>query len=67
MVFWTPLPLLIVFLKLKAAVGVSIYPQEVLVVVLTLTLITAGGAMVWEYPDADSAWITAVRSKSWPV
>ncbi|KAF9563123.1 glycoside hydrolase family 18 protein [Agrocybe pediades] len=26
-----------------------------------------GGAMVWEYPRANSAWISAVRSLSWPV
>ncbi|KAK2460476.1 hypothetical protein APHAL10511_007523 [Amanita phalloides] len=26
-----------------------------------------GGVMVWEYPDAGSAWITTVRSRSWPV
>ncbi|KAF9648685.1 glycoside hydrolase family 18 protein [Thelephora ganbajun] len=26
-----------------------------------------GGAMVWEYPDAGSSWITTTRSKSWPV
>jgi len=26
-----------------------------------------GGAMVWEYPDAASSWITTVRSLSWPV
>ncbi|KAM6497137.1 glycoside hydrolase family 18 protein [Amanita muscaria] len=26
-----------------------------------------GGAMVWEYPDAGSSWITAVRAQSWPV
>lgn len=25
------------------------------------------GAMVWEYPDATSSWITTVRSLSWPV
>lgn len=23
--------------------------------------------MVWEYPDATSAWITTVRSQAWPV
>ena len=27
----------------------------------------AGGVMVWEFPDAASAWITAVRASSWPV
>ncbi|KIL69269.1 glycoside hydrolase family 18 protein [Amanita muscaria Koide BX008] len=26
-----------------------------------------GGAMVWQYPHADSGWITEVRSNSWPV
>ncbi|KIP08831.1 glycoside hydrolase family 18 protein [Phlebiopsis gigantea 11061_1 CR5-6] len=26
-----------------------------------------GGVMVWEFPDAASAWITAVRASSWPV
>ncbi|KAF8682062.1 hypothetical protein AX14_004440 [Amanita brunnescens Koide BX004] len=26
-----------------------------------------GGAMVWQYPNAGSSWITTVRSKSWPV
>ncbi|KAJ7577057.1 glycoside hydrolase [Mycena floridula] len=26
-----------------------------------------GGAMVWEYPAAQSSWITTVRSLSWPV
>ncbi|KAF4610765.1 hypothetical protein D9613_006970 [Agrocybe pediades] len=26
-----------------------------------------GGAMVWEYPRANAAWISAVRSLSWPV
>jgi len=26
-----------------------------------------GGAMVWQYPDAKSAWITSVRALSWPV
>ncbi|KDQ20356.1 glycoside hydrolase family 18 protein [Botryobasidium botryosum FD-172 SS1] len=25
------------------------------------------GAMVWEYPNADSTWIKTVRSQSWPV
>ncbi|KAF8630115.1 hypothetical protein AX15_003075 [Amanita polypyramis BW_CC] len=25
------------------------------------------GAMAWQYPDADTAWITAVRSQSWSV
>lgn len=27
----------------------------------------AAGVMAWEYPDATSAWITTVRSQSWPV
>ncbi|KAI0705198.1 glycoside hydrolase family 18 protein [Cytidiella melzeri] len=26
-----------------------------------------GGVMVWEFPDAASSWITAVRASSWPV
>ncbi|KIY62608.1 glycoside hydrolase family 18 protein [Cylindrobasidium torrendii FP15055 ss-10] len=26
-----------------------------------------GGAMVWQYPNADTEWIKTVRSKSWPV
>ncbi|EJU00743.1 glycoside hydrolase [Dacryopinax primogenitus] len=26
-----------------------------------------GGVMVWEFPSADSAWITSVRAQSWPV
>ncbi|KAJ7728956.1 glycoside hydrolase family 18 protein [Mycena maculata] len=26
-----------------------------------------GGAMVWEYPDATTAWISTVRSETWPV
>ncbi|KAJ8095295.1 hypothetical protein PM082_010518 [Marasmius tenuissimus] len=26
-----------------------------------------GGAMSWQFPRASSAWITTVRSKSWPV
>ncbi|KAF9244465.1 glycoside hydrolase family 18 protein [Melanogaster broomeanus] len=26
-----------------------------------------GGVMVWEYPDAASSWITAVRGNTWPV
>ncbi|KDR80725.1 hypothetical protein GALMADRAFT_135845 [Galerina marginata CBS 339.88] len=26
-----------------------------------------GGAMVWQYPKAKSAWITSVRALSWPV
>ncbi|KAF8310209.1 glycoside hydrolase [Clavulina sp. PMI_390] len=25
------------------------------------------GVMVWQYPHADSSWITTVRSESWPV
>ncbi|TFY59963.1 hypothetical protein EVJ58_g5451 [Rhodofomes roseus] len=25
------------------------------------------GVMVWEYPDAGSSWITAVRADAWPV
>lgn len=25
------------------------------------------GVMVWEYPDAGTSWITAVRADSWPV
>ncbi|KAH9913859.1 glycoside hydrolase superfamily [Fomitopsis serialis] len=25
------------------------------------------GVMVWEYPDAGTPWITAVRADSWPV
>ncbi|EKM50458.1 glycoside hydrolase family 18 protein [Phanerochaete carnosa HHB-10118-sp] len=25
------------------------------------------GVMVWEFPDAAAAWITAVRADSWPV
>ncbi|KAJ7613064.1 glycoside hydrolase family 18 protein [Roridomyces roridus] len=27
----------------------------------------SAGAMTWEYPDATSAWIAAVRADSWPV
>ncbi|THU79121.1 glycoside hydrolase, partial [Dendrothele bispora CBS 962.96] len=27
----------------------------------------SGGVMGWEYPDADSKWISTVRSKAWPV
>ncbi|EIN14309.1 glycoside hydrolase [Punctularia strigosozonata HHB-11173 SS5] len=27
----------------------------------------SGGAMVWEFPDAASSWISTVRSDSWPV
>ncbi|KAK0445760.1 glycoside hydrolase [Armillaria borealis] len=27
----------------------------------------AGGAMAWQYPNADASWISAVRSLSWPV
>ncbi|KAF5336655.1 hypothetical protein D9758_016739 [Tetrapyrgos nigripes] len=27
----------------------------------------SGGVMGWEYPEANSAWITTVRSESWPV
>lgn len=26
-----------------------------------------GGVMVWEFPDAGSSWIQAVRASSWPV
>lgn len=26
-----------------------------------------GGAMVWQYPNADAKWIETVRSQSWPV
>ncbi|KAG7445582.1 glycoside hydrolase family 18 protein [Guyanagaster necrorhizus] len=26
-----------------------------------------GGAMVWQYPNADASWISTVRSLSWPV
>ncbi|TFL02200.1 glycoside hydrolase superfamily [Pterulicium gracile] len=26
-----------------------------------------GGAMVWQYPNAQSEWIKTVRSQSWPV
>ncbi|KIY63585.1 glycoside hydrolase family 18 protein [Cylindrobasidium torrendii FP15055 ss-10] len=26
-----------------------------------------GGAMAWQYPNADSSWIKTVRSLSWPV
>ncbi|KAF8304365.1 glycoside hydrolase [Clavulina sp. PMI_390] len=26
-----------------------------------------GGVMVWQFPHADSAWITTVRASSWPV
>ncbi|KAH9940901.1 glycoside hydrolase family 18 protein [Epithele typhae] len=26
-----------------------------------------GGVMTWQYPDAGTAWITTVRSLSWPV
>lgn len=29
--------------------------------------IVDGGVMVWEFPDAASSWITAVRASSWPV
>lgn len=25
------------------------------------------GVMVWQFPDADAAWIASVRSQSWPV
>jgi len=27
----------------------------------------SGGVMTWQYPDAGSAWIEAVRADSWPV
>lgn len=27
----------------------------------------SGGAMVFQYPDADSCWIATVRADSWPV
>lgn len=26
-----------------------------------------GGAMVWQFPNVGSSWITTVRSQSWPV
>ncbi|KAF8327704.1 glycoside hydrolase superfamily [Cantharellus anzutake] len=26
-----------------------------------------GGIVVWQYPDANSSWITQVRASSWPV
>ncbi|KAK0462028.1 glycoside hydrolase [Desarmillaria tabescens] len=29
--------------------------------------LTAGGAMAWQYPNADASWISTVRSLSWPV
>ena len=25
------------------------------------------GAMVWQFPNVDTAWITTVRSQAWPV
>jgi len=65
MVIWTLPPWVAAFLKPRVPVGVSVYMWEP--PVMTLTFIADGGAMVWQYPDAGSAWIETVRGQAWPV